>query len=299
MRIAESMKEHPDDIVFGCRNFDEKQVPTRNKMGNKITAWVFKAFFGMQISDAQTGLRGFPRKYLKELIDVEGERYEYESNMLMYMSEENIPFSEISIQTVYSDDNSGSDTRPPEARRACLRALYFLFRFFLKIGDNCVTLVLSPEGVIQMIDYRSLAQEAEALVAGVPHPVANLSNLSALIMDAMPDLNWAGFYLLEGETLVLGPFQGKPACIEIPVSRGVCGAAVREDRPQLVPDVHAFQGHIACDCASRSELVIPMHSDGRVVAVLDLDSPSPARFDEADRDGLLLLVRAVEPHLFP
>ena len=150
-----------------------------------------------------------------------------------------------------------------------------------------------------MIDYRSLAQEAEALVAGVPHPVANLSNLSALIMDAVPDLNWAGFYLLEGETLVLGPFQGKPACIEIPVSRGVCGAAVREDRPQLVPDVHAFQGHIACDCASRSELVIPMHSDGRVVAVLDLDSPSPARFDEADRDGLLLLVRAVEPHLFP
>ena len=133
----------------------------------------------------------------------------------------------------------------------------------------------------------------------MPHPVANLSNLSALIMDAMPDLNWAGFYLLEGETLVLGPFQGKPACIEIPVSRGVCGAAVREDRPQLVPDVHAFQGHIACDCASRSELVIPMHSDGRVVAVLDLDSPSPARFDEADRDGLLLLVRAVEPHLFP
>lgn len=150
-----------------------------------------------------------------------------------------------------------------------------------------------------MIDYRSLAQEAEALVAGVPHPVANLSNLSALIMDAVPDLNWAGFYLLEGETLVLGPFQGKPACIEIPVSRGVCGAAVREDRPQLVPDVHAFQGHIACDCASRSELVIPMHSDGRVVAVLDLDSPSLARFDEADRDGLLLLVRAVEPHLFP
>ena len=150
-----------------------------------------------------------------------------------------------------------------------------------------------------MIDYRSLAQEAEALVAGVPHPVANLSNLSALIMDAVPDLNWAGFYLLEGETLVLGPFQGKPACIEIPVSRGVCGAAVREDRPQLVPDVHAFQGHIACDCASRSELVIPMHSDGRVVAVLDLDSPLPARFDEADRDGLLLLVRAVEPHLFP
>ena len=108
VRIAEKMKECPDDIIFGCRNFDEEQVPFHNKIGNKITAWIFKAFFGMAISDAQTGLRGFPRKYLKELIDVEGERYEYESNMLMYMSEESIPFSEISIKTVYSDDNSGS-----------------------------------------------------------------------------------------------------------------------------------------------------------------------------------------------
>ena len=150
-----------------------------------------------------------------------------------------------------------------------------------------------------MTDYPSLALEAEALVAGVPHLIANLSNLSALIHQTLPDLNWAGFYLLEGETLILGPFQGTPACIEIPVSRGVCGAAVREDRPQLVPDVHAFAGHIACDCASRSELVIPLHQNGRVVGVLDLDSPLPARFDEADRDGLLLLTRAVEPHLFP
>ena len=150
-----------------------------------------------------------------------------------------------------------------------------------------------------MTDYPSLALEAEALVAGVPHLIANLSNLSALIHQTLPDLNWAGFYLLEGETLILGPFQGKPACIEIPVSRGVCGAAVREDRPQLVPDVHVFAGHIACDCASRSELVIPLHQNGRVVGVLDLDSPLPARFDAADRDGLLLLTRAVEPHLFP
>ncbi len=108
VRIAEKMKECPDDIIFGCRDFDEEQVPFHNKIGNKITAWVFKAFFGMKISDAQTGLRGFPRKYLKELIDVEGERYEYESNMLMYMSENSVPFSEIKIQTVYSDDNSGS-----------------------------------------------------------------------------------------------------------------------------------------------------------------------------------------------
>ena len=108
VRIAEKMKECPDDIVFGCRDFDEKQVPFHNKIGNKITLWVFNAVFKFKISDAQTGLRGFPRQYLRELIDVEGERYEYESNMLMYMSEENIPYCEIKIQTVYSDDNSGS-----------------------------------------------------------------------------------------------------------------------------------------------------------------------------------------------
>ena len=149
-----------------------------------------------------------------------------------------------------------------------------------------------------MTDYQALAEQAESLVAGVPHLIANLSNLSALIYDALDALNWAGFYLLEGETLVLGPFQGKPACIEIPIAHGVCGAAVRENRPQLVPDVHAFAGHIACDSASRSELVIPMHRDGAVVAVLDLDSPSLARFTEADKDGLTRLVTAVEPHLF-
>ena len=108
IRIAEKMRECPDDIIFGCRNFDEEQVPFTNKIGNKITAWIFKAFFGMAISDAQTGLRGFPTKYLKRLINVEGERYEYESNMLMYMSEKKIPYSEIKIKTVYSDDNSGS-----------------------------------------------------------------------------------------------------------------------------------------------------------------------------------------------
>ena len=149
-----------------------------------------------------------------------------------------------------------------------------------------------------MTDYQALTEQAESLVAGVPHLIANLSNLSALIYDALDNLNWAGFYLLEGETLVLGPFQGKPACIEIPIARGVCGAAVRENRPQLVPDVHAFADHIACDSASRSELVIPMHRDGAVVAVLDLDSPSLARFTEADKDGLTRLVTAVEPHLF-
>ena len=108
IRISEKMRTHPEDIVFGCRDFDEEQVPFTNKIGNKITAGIFRLFFGMSISDAQTGLRGFSRKYLDELIRVEGERYEYESNMLMYMSEKKVPYSEVKIQTVYSDDNSGS-----------------------------------------------------------------------------------------------------------------------------------------------------------------------------------------------
>jgi len=148
-----------------------------------------------------------------------------------------------------------------------------------------------------MTDYEALIAQADALTSGVPHRISNLANVSALIFDAMDDLNWAGFYLLEGETLVLGPFQGKPACIEIPVSRGVCGAAVREDRSQLVPDVHAFAGHIACDSASRSELVVPLHKNGAVIGVLDLDSPSPARFTEADRTGMERLARVLEQNL--
>lgn len=148
-----------------------------------------------------------------------------------------------------------------------------------------------------MTDYEALTAQTEALVSGIPHRIANLANVSALIFDTLDDLNWAGFYLLEDETLVLGPFQGKPACIEIPVSRGVCGAAVREDRSQLVPDVHAFAGHIACDSASRSELVVPLHQNGAVIGVLDLDSPSPARFTEADRDGMERLARVLEQNL--
>ena len=148
-----------------------------------------------------------------------------------------------------------------------------------------------------MTDYEALIAQAEALISGVPHRIANLANVSALIFDTLEDLNWAGFYLLEGETLVLGPFQGKPACIEIPVARGVCGAAVREDSSQLVPDVHAFSGHIACDSASRSELVVPLRKNGAVFGVLDLDSPSPARFTEADRDGMDRLARVLEQNL--
>ena len=137
-----------------------------------------------------------------------------------------------------------------------------------------------------MTDYTSLNTQLEALVEGVPHPIANLANAAALLWHGLPELNWAGFYLLEGEALVLGPFQGKTACIEIPLMKGVCGAAARQNRSQRVPDVHAFPGHIACDSASRSELVVPLRKNGRVIGVLDLDSPRPDRFTPEDQAGL-------------
>lgn len=147
-------------------------------------------------------------------------------------------------------------------------------------------------------DYRTLAECARSLVEGVPHTTANLANLSALIYGSMDELNWAGFYTLEGDKLVLGPFQGKPACIEIPLGRGVCGTAAALDATQLVPDVHAFPGHIACDCASRSEVVVPMHRGGEVVAVLDIDSPLEGRFTAEDAAGLEELVRVTEGLIF-
>ncbi len=147
-------------------------------------------------------------------------------------------------------------------------------------------------------DYPALIAQAEGLIDGVPHFVANLANVSALIYSALDELNWAGFYLAEGEKLVLGPFQGRPACIEIPFGRGVCGTAAAEDRTQLVPDVHLFPGHIACDCASRSEIVVPLHGGGKVAGVLDIDSPVEARFGEEDREGLEALCRVLEKHLF-
>lgn len=137
-----------------------------------------------------------------------------------------------------------------------------------------------------MTDYSALNAQLAALVEGVPHPISNLSNAAALLFHSLPDLNWAGFYLLEGEKLVLGPFQGKTACIEIPLGRGVCGTAAAEDRSLLVPDVHMFRGHIACDSASRSEIVVPLHKDGSVVGVLDIDSPVLYRFTAEDRAGL-------------
>jgi L-methionine (R)-S-oxide reductase len=142
--------------------------------------------------------------------------------------------------------------------------------------------------------YDELEAQARALVTGEPDLIANAANLAALIFHALPRINWAGFYFLQGEELVLGPFQGKPACVRIPVGRGVCGTAVAEARSQLVPDVHAFPGHIACDAASRAELVVPLRDRaGRIIGVLDIDSPEAGRFDELDLAGVERLARVL------
>ena len=148
-----------------------------------------------------------------------------------------------------------------------------------------------------MTDYDRLTEELRALTDGVEHKIANLANASALIHERLEDLNWAGFYLMEGGRLVLGPFQGRPACIEIAVGKGVCGTAVKEGKTQLVPDVHLFPGHIACDAASESEIVVPIRKDGKPVGVLDLDSPNKGRFTEEDRDALEAFVRVLEDTL--
>lgn len=139
--------------------------------------------------------------------------------------------------------------------------------------------------------YRQLHEAAEALTAGEPDGVANMANVAALLWDFLPDMNWAGFYRMVDGELVLGPFAGRPACIRIPLGVGVCGAAAKTGETQLVEDVHAFPGHIACDARSRSELVVPIVRNGEVVAVIDLDSPELARFDEEDRDGIEALAR--------
>jgi GAF domain-containing protein len=148
-----------------------------------------------------------------------------------------------------------------------------------------------------MTDYKELCTVLRGLTEGVPHKIANLANASALLWDSLSTINWAGFYLLEGDRLILGPFQGKPACIEIPVGRGVCGTAVAEDRTVLVPDVHDFPGHIACDSASESEIVIPLRKGGQILGVLDIDSPIKNRFDETDRLGLEAFAAILETTL--
>ncbi len=145
-----------------------------------------------------------------------------------------------------------------------------------------------------MTDYTELHAMLRALVEGVPHPIANLANASALIFQSMDGLNWAGFYLMEQGQLVLGPFQGKTACIEIPVGKGVCGTAVARRETVLVRDVHEFPGHIACDSASNSEIVVPVWKNGEIVGVLDIDSPLFGRFTEEDRVGLEEFARILE-----
>ena len=143
-------------------------------------------------------------------------------------------------------------------------------------------------------NYEQLNAELSALVAGIPYETANLANASALLWQHLDGINWAGFYKMVDGKLVLGPFQGKPACIEISVGRGVCGTAVAEDRTQLVYDVHRFPGHIACDSASNSEIVIPIHAGGKIWGVLDIDSPTVGRFTEDDQTGLEQFVAALQ-----
>lgn len=145
-----------------------------------------------------------------------------------------------------------------------------------------------------MTDYELLCAQLRSLAESERHWLPLLANASALLYETLPDLNWAGFYLMEGGSLLLGPFQGKTACIRIPLGRGVCGAAAARDETQLVPDVHAFPGHIACDCASNAEIVVPLHRDGAVIGVLDIDSPLPDRFSAADQAGLEAVARVIE-----
>ena len=145
--------------------------------------------------------------------------------------------------------------------------------------------------------YHDLHAAMDALTAGEPDPVANMANAAALIWEYLPDINWAGFYRMVGGELVLGPFQGKAACIRIPMGKGVCGTAAQTRQTQLIDDVHAFPGHIACDGASLSELVVPIVHDGALFGVLDLDSPTLARFDAEDAAGCEALVKLLAPRL--
>ena len=147
------------------------------------------------------------------------------------------------------------------------------------------------------VNYKFVAQRLVALTDGIPYETANLANASALLWQYMEDINWVGFYKMTEGLLVLGPFQGKPACVKIPVGKGVCGTAVAQDRVQLVYDVHDFPGHIACDSASNSEIVLPIHANGGIWGVLDIDSPYVGRFTEEDREGLERIVTVIEGFL--
>ncbi len=141
--------------------------------------------------------------------------------------------------------------------------------------------------------YEQIAREGAALVEGEPDAIANYANVAALLYHSLPDVNWAGFYLLKGDSLIVGPFQGLPACVRIPMGKGVCGTAATQRQTIVVPDVNAFPGHIACDSASRSEIVVPMIKENALLGVLDIDSPVLSRFDDEDRDGLQRLVEVL------
>lgn len=145
-----------------------------------------------------------------------------------------------------------------------------------------------------MVDYNLMAEQAKEFAKACDWDITLYANISALLYDALPDLNWTGFYLMRDGELALGPFQGKTACMKIKVGKGVCGTAVQEDRTIRVDDVHQFKGHIACDSASASEIVLPIHKDGKVIGVLDMDSPIKARFSEEDEDGLRKIVHVIE-----
>lgn len=149
------------------------------------------------------------------------------------------------------------------------------------------------------IDYSLLCRQMAALMEGVDYEISNLANASALLWQELPDINWAGFYLLRSGRLELGPFQGKPACTVISLGKGVCGAAASQDAPILAPNVHEYPGHIACDSASNSEVVIPIHRNGNLYGVLDIDSPTLNRFSRADLRGLEEVAAVIEKGLFP
>jgi GAF domain-containing protein len=153
------------------------------------------------------------------------------------------------------------------------------------------------EAADKAVLYRDLTSALEGIVAGEPDAIANMANAAALIWETLPDLNWAGFYRNVGGELVLGPFQGRPACIRIPFGTGVCGAAAATLKVQRVDDVHAFDGHIACDAASVSELVVPIVRDGKLIAVLDVDSPTAARFDAEDEAGVIRVAQILSKAL--
>lgn len=148
-----------------------------------------------------------------------------------------------------------------------------------------------------MTDYKALNLQLRALIHDVPHPIANFANASALLYSTLDELNWAGFYFMKDGHLVLGPFQGKPACIEIPVGKGVCGTAVETKQTMRIDNVHTFPGHIACDGASNAEIVVPIFQNGNIIGVLDIDSPTFSRFTSEDQTGLEEFVRILEEEM--